>query len=275
MPELPEVQTIVDDLIAAGLIGRKITGADVFWPRTIATPSPREFQRALQGQTIAGLWRRAKFIVFDLAHGGHLVIHLRMSGRLDWVASHEERDRHEHVIVRFAGGWQLRFHDSRKFGRFYLVPRTDELFAGLGPEPLEAGFTATHLGKLLATRKRQLKPLLLDQGFIAGLGNIYADEALWDARIHPRREAASLERREVTALHRAIRKVLQRGLANLGTTLGTGAANFYSVGKHAGRNRDGLRVFRRTGNPCPRCRTPIDRIVVAQRSTHICPGCQS
>ena len=119
-----------------------------------------------------------------------------------------------------------------------------------------------------------LKPLLLDQRFIAGLGNIYVDEALWDAGLHPMRTAHTLGQADISRLHRAIRKVLRRGLKNLGTTLGTGATTFYSLARNRGHNRDQLKVFRRTGAPCPRCRRPIERLVVGQRSTHICTTCQ-
>jgi formamidopyrimidine-DNA glycosylase len=128
---------------------------------------------------------------------------------------------------------------------------------------------------MLEGKKRQMKPLLLDQTFIAGLGNIYVDEALWEARIHPLRISSSLAQKDIAALHRAIRLVLRRGLKNMGTSLGTGKANFYSVAGRKGRNADELKVFRRTGQACPRCGTAIDRLIVAQRSTHICPVCQS
>jgi formamidopyrimidine-DNA glycosylase len=155
-----------------------------------------------------------------------------------------------------------------------LTPEANEILGALGPEPLAAGFTCKILAQRLSLRKRLLKPLLLDQAFMAGLGNIYVDEALWESKIHPCRIAASLTEPEVRALHRAIPRVLKRGLKNLGTSLGTGKANFYSVAKHQGRNRDKLNVFRRTNRPCPRCQTIIQRIIVGQRSTHICPTCQ-
>jgi formamidopyrimidine-DNA glycosylase len=144
----------------------------------------------------------------------------------------------------------------------------------LGPEPLENGFTLNVLAGRLRRHKRRLKPLLLDQAFVAGLGNIYVDEALWDAKLHPSRIAATLSRDEIKALHRAIPRVLKRGLKNLGTSLGTGETNFYSVARHRGRNKDELKVFRRTDHPCPRCNNSIERIIVGQRSTHICPNCQ-
>jgi formamidopyrimidine-DNA glycosylase len=274
MPELPEVQTIVDDLNAADVIGRRISHAKIFWPRTISGLSPKQFCRRVKGQKFIAIWRRGKYLVFDFASGETLLLHLRMSGRLHLVSPDTPRTKHEHVIFNLDDGRQLRFHDPRKFGRFFLLNNPEKILDCLGPEPLAPGFTAKALADRIQQRKRMLKPLLLDQGFIAGLGNIYADEALWDARLHPCRTAASLSLSEIKALHRAIPRVLRKGLKNLGTSLGTGKANFYSVANHRGRNKDQLRVFRRTGLPCPRCNSPIERIIVGQRSTHICSKCQ-
>lgn len=275
MPELPEVQTIVDDLQAAGLAGARLTRVRLHWAGSVATPAPRAFQARLRGRRITGIRRRAKYIVFALDGRGALLLHLRMTGRLQIAAPHQPRDPHERVALELADGRELRFHDTRKFGRFYLVDDPDQVLARLGPEPLERRFTAQRLARRLQSHRRRLKPLLLDQAVVAGLGNIYVDEALWESRLHPNRSSASLTQAEVRALHRAIRRVLRRGLANLGTTLGTGETTFYSVGRRRGRNREALRVFRRTGEPCPRCRAAIQRLVVAQRSTHVCPRCQS
>lgn len=274
MPELPEVQTIVNDLNAAGINGAVISGAKVYWSRTIAEPSPSVFCRRIKGKTISAVRRRGKFIVLELNNEENLLIHLRMSGRLHLVARNLTREKHEHVILNFRDGNQLRFHDTRKFGRIYLTADADKILGRLGLEPLTAGFTREILARQLLPRKRRIKPLLLDQTFIAGLGNIYVDEALWESRIHPCRLASSLSDSEIRALHRAIPRVLKRGLKNLGTSLGTAKTNFYSIAKHQGRNRDELKVFRRTGRPCRRCRMEIRRIVVGQRSTHICPACQ-
>jgi formamidopyrimidine-DNA glycosylase len=274
MPELPEVQTVVNDLNAASLVGTTITGAQVFWSRTVDTLSPEEFYRNITGQTVQTIWRRAKYIVIDFFSGDHLLLHLRMSGRLHLVTPDEPLAKHERVVLDFDDGRQLRFHDTRKFGRMYLVSDTETILGHLGPEPLEKSFTASLLAERLHSRNRLLKPLLLDQTFIAGLGNIYVDEALWEAKLHPCRLSFSLSESESKALHRAIRKVLKRGLKNLGTTLGTGKANFYSIGRNKGRNRDELNVFRRMELPCPRCGTIIKRITVGQRSTHICAACQ-
>ena len=274
MPELPEVQTIFNDLNAANLIGISISSAKVFWSRTIAEPAQKVFCQRIRGQKFTSIRRRGKFLVFELKDGYALLLHLRMSGRLHLVSEKVPRSKHEHVILSFDDGRQLRFHDPRKFGRLHLLKDPERILDRLGPEPLEPGFTAKVLAKSLSPRKRLLKPLLLDQAFIAGLGNIYVDEALWEAKLHPCRSAATLAPTEIKALHRAIPKVLKRGLKNLGTSLGTGETNFYSVAKHRGRNKDRLKVFRRTELPCPRCKAAIERIIVGQRSTHICKKCQ-
>lgn len=274
MPELPEVQTIVNDLNAACIAGKTITGAKIYWSRTIAEPSAKAFCSRIKGKKISAIRRRGKFIVFELNKKNHLLLHLRMSGRLHLVPADLPRQKHEHVILSLKDRRQLRFHDTRKFGRFYLTSDAAKILGRLGLEPLATDFTQKNLAQRLSPRKRLLKPLLLDQTFIAGLGNIYVDEALWESKIHPCRIAASLTESEIRALHRAIPRVLKRGLKNLGTSLGTGKTNFYSIAKHQGRNRDELMVFRRTDQPCPRCQAIIRRIIVGQRSTHICPKCQ-
>ena len=274
MPELPEVQTIVDDLNAVGILGRCIQHVNVFWTRSIATPSAKLFCQHLAGCRVGAIRRRGKYLIFDLCNSRQLLFHLRMTGRLHWASPGLVRSPHEHVIFDF-GSQHLRFYDPRKFGRLYLVEDSASILGGLGPEPLEAAFTLKNLSGLLRARRRSLKPLLLDQNVIAGLGNIYVDEALWEARLHPCRIAATLGPGEQQALHRAIRKVLRCGLANRGSTLGSGRANFYSIDGVSGTNRRELKVFRRTGQPCPRCRSPIVRLIIAQRSTHICPKCQS
>ena len=274
MPELPEVQTVVDDLNQAALVGATVTAARVFWTRSIAEPASGEFCRRLAGHTVTAIWRRGKFIVFNLSGQCHLLVHLRMSGRLNLVSAAAERTKHEHVCLGLDDQRELRLHDPRKFARCYLVNDPKAILGPLGPEPLSRGFSARRLHALLKPRRRMLKPLLLDQTFIAGLGNIYLDEALWHARLHPCRQAGTLSWADVQTLHRAVRLVLRRGLNNLGTTLGSGRANFYSVGHRRGRNQDQLKAFRRNGCPCPRCGATIERIVVGQRSTHICPRCQ-
>lgn len=275
MPELPEVQTIVNDLIDAGLTEARIQSVRVSWPRSIASMAPQEFSRKLDSVCIQRIWRRAKYIIFDLDKAnGALLIHLRMSGRLRIVNAKENRDKHEHVCIAFSDGRELRLHDTRKFARLYLCETAKEITATLGPEPMDPAFKLRNFKAMLKGRTRMLKPLLLDQHFIAGLGNIYVDEALWEAGLHPCRKAGTLSHVECKKLFAAIPRVLKRGLRNLGTTLGTGETNFFSVAGRRGDNSSQLRVFRRTGLPCPRCGQAIERIIVSQRSTHICPACQ-
>ena len=274
MPELPEVQTVVDSLNNLKLKGRRVMRAKVYWPKTIAGMTPTTFKKKIQGRSIRKISRRGKFIVISLTRDLTLLIHLRMTGRFNWISADTNRNPHEHVILVFGNKRTLRFQDTRKFGRFYLTSNPQAILGKLGPEPLSDRFTVRCFHAMLQARRRLIKPLLLDQGFIAGLGNIYVDEALWMAGIHPLRVSSSLSKKEVAALHQAIPLVLHKGLANLGTTLGSGAGNFYSVAGRKGRNADELFVFRRTGEGCNKCRTPIQRIIVGQRSTHLCPHCQ-
>ena len=274
MPELPEVQSVVDTLCRNNIPGRLITGASVYWFKTVADMDPGDFCKKIKGRTIRQITRRGKYIVFDLSSGLTLMIHLRMTGRLNWEPTDKPRNKHEHVILNLGEKDSLRFQDTRKFGRIWLTGEPEEILARLGPEPLEESFTIGRFLTMLRATNRQIKPLLLDQRFLAGLGNIYVDEALWESGIHPQRISSSLARHEVKALHRAIPHVLRKGLRNLGTSLGTGKSNFYLPGNRPGRNAEELNVFRRTGMACPRCRNIIVRIVVAQRSSHICPVCQ-
>ena len=274
MPELPEVQTVVDDLNAANVAGRVITEARVFWEKTVATHTPADFCKAIRNRQIAAISRRGKFIIFHLGPEMDLLVHLRMTGRFVLAPAGLRRTRHDHLVFRLNDGRQLRFYDTRKFGRVFLTTDFQEVTGHLGPEPLSTDFTAKRLAAMLAGRQRQLKPLLLDQTFIAGLGNIYVDEALWEARLHPQSNSASLSTEQAVVLHRSIRKALRQGLKNSGTSLGSGKANFYSLERKSGRNRSFLKVFRRTGKPCPRCKRLVERLIVGQRSTHICVHCQ-
>ena len=273
MPELPEVQTVVNELRQARTIGSRVLAAQVHWPATIATSSPARFCCHVAEQVVVDVRRRGKFIVFQL-DGAWLLVHLRMTGRLYVVADTVPRQIHEHVILQLDQHRQLRFHDTRKFGRFFLVDRPETILSGLGPEPLGKRFTAKVLEKGLKKHQRMLKPLLLDQHFIAGLGNIYVDEALWMARLHPLRKSNDLNARQASALHRAIRQVLRRGIQNRGTTLARDKTGFQPPSGQWGDNRHALRVFRRQGESCPRCGQKINRIQVAQRSTFVCLYCQ-
>jgi formamidopyrimidine-DNA glycosylase len=274
MPELPEVETVVRDLVAAGIVGARIREVTVRWPRTVAVPSPAAFRRGLTGRCLTSLSRRAKYLAGRLDDGRWLLLHLRMTGRFHIEAAGTRPDPHDRLVLTLEDGRALHFHDTRKFGRAWLVDDPAPVLGCLGPEPLDASWTAAVFRRELGARQARLKPLLLDQSFLAGLGNIYVDESLWLARLHPLRRAHTLSAAEARRLHRAIHDVLTRALAANGTTLGAGHANFYSVAGRRGRHADALRVFRRHGEPCPRCGRPIERTVVGQRGTHLCPSCQ-
>ena len=270
MPELPEVETVVRDLKAAGLVGLRVTEARVLWNRSIAMPSPARFVREIKGLQIRDLSRRGKFVVLTLSGGYSLLIHLRMSGHLH--AARAGRSPHDRVVLMISDGRVFRFEDTRKFGRIWLTRDPARVLGTLGPEPFAVG--AHEFAAGLAARSRFLKPLLLDQTFIAGIGNIYSDEALWSARLHPKRQSDSLSEAEAASLLHAIKKALRQGIRHLGTTFGAGRAHFVLPGGGRGNNQEHLNAYGRTGEPCPRCGTPIRRILVGQRSTHICPQCQ-
>jgi len=273
MPELPEVETIASELNAR-LAGRAIAGTEVLWPPTVGHPSPEEFVAAAAGARIESVGRRAKYILIRLAGGGQIAIHLRMTGRLTIEPAQAPRDPYTRLVLRLDGDDELRFADTRKFGRFYLVPAGQTLplrsFAALGPEPLEGDFTPDLLAARVAARRGNVKAALLDQRLVAGLGNIYADEALFRARIHPRRTLASLSADEIRALHDAIVFVLKQALGQGGTSF----SDYRTTWGRLGGYQEELSVFRKAGSGCPVCGTPIERDVVAGRGTHYCPGCQ-
>ncbi len=275
MPELPEVETVVRDL-KPHVVGKTIVDASVHWRRTIATPGAREFARQIRGHTIVGLTRRGKFLVFHLGQGAarrtptqYLLVHLRMTGGFSIDTPATLRDKHMHVILRLADGRELRFRDPRKFGRMWLVDDPARVTGKLGPEPLE--ISAKEFAARFERRRGRLKPLLLDQTFLAGLGNIYVDESLWYARLHPLRAAESLTRAERGQLYRAIRRVLTRAIAVGGTSIDV---MYKRVNGASGGFQDSLRAFDREKRPCRRCGTPIQKTVVGQRGTHFCPTCQ-
>jgi len=275
MPELPEVQTVVNDLICHGITRKRIAGFRVAWRRTVNGHSDRYLRTRLLHRGIRTVSRRGKYIVFTLDDDQHALLHLRMSGRLHM---HKQRDpwcRHEHFALRFSDGTELRLHDTRKFARFYIGPETAGRLDALGPEPLDPAFRLKDLKEMLVSRDRMLKPLLLDQSVLAGLGNIYTDEILFAARLHPQSSSRRISDPEFRHLFQAIRRILRQAVRNCGTSLGIGANNFRSLSREPGRHRLALKVYGRAGQPCPRCRATLQRLIVAQRSTHVCPGCQT
>ena len=252
------------------MVGRTITGARNDWPRHIALPSPDELRRRITGRRIEAIDRRAKYLVFSLDDDETLIIHLKMTGHLSVTAAETAPDRYAHTVFELDDGRELRFRDPRKFGRVYLVRDPAYVLGLLGPEPLAADFTAEALAARLAGRKRVLKPLLLDQTFIAGIGNIYADEALFHAGIRPTRRSDTLTTEEMTALHAAIQKVLAMGIEREGASI----SNYVKADGGMGNMQNELAVFRRTGQSCYTCGTPVERMVLGGRSTHYCPNCQ-
>ena len=264
MPELPEVETIARKL-QPDLVGKKILSADLLWARTLAFPTPRKFKAQIQGQKIQAISRRAKYLILHLTDYS-LLIHLRMSGDLSIQASTIRPEPHDRLIIKLSGGTSLVFNDTRKFGRVWLTGNPEEVLSRLGPEPLGEDFTVQWLHAALHRKHRQLKPLLLDQSFLAGLGNIYTDEALHIARLHPLTLSDTLTEQQARALHEAIHNVLDEGIRRNG-------ASFDWVYR-GGEFQNYFRVYDRKDQECPVCGTKIVRILVGQRSTHICPVCQ-
>jgi len=264
MPELPEVETIVRRC-RSRLEGRRIVAFGSRWAKQ-AAPSVRAVCAGIVGRTVIRLARRGKYIVFHLDDGGFLLIHLRMSGRFEWAAEQPTRPRHVRSTWDLDDGSRLLFCDARKFGRLAYTRDLAAATAGIGVEPLARGFTVARLKRELDGRARQLKPLLLDQSVIAGLGNIYADESLFRAGLHPLLRSNRLGKAQITALHEAIRHVLRKAIRHCGTSFDRAYLGG-SMQKH-------LMVYGRAGKPCRVCGTPITSIRVAQRGTHICLKCQ-
>jgi len=271
MPELPEVETVARSLVPQ-LQGRIIVSlAKLDWPKMI-TPPPAEFTALITGRRIETVGRRAKWLLLTLDRGWTMAIHLRMSGHLlvtEPTAAHEP---HVHFALELDNGRCLIFNDQRKFGRVHLLDQQGlaALDRSHGPEPLTDDFTPETLAQQLQHRRAPIKTLLLDQHLIAGIGNIYANEALWLAGIHPLTPGAALSPEQINHLHRAIRVVLQEAIANQGSSL----RNYRDSYGQRGSQQEHFNVYDRVGKPCPRCQTLIERIVVAQRSTYFCPLCQ-
>jgi formamidopyrimidine-DNA glycosylase len=269
MPELPEVETIARQLRERGVEGRKIIAVRVGWPRTIEPLSVPEFSEKLIGATIDEISRVGKWMVFSLGSGQALLVHLRMAGSFAL-----EPGRYDRVVLELSGGLTLHYRDPRKFGRWKLVNDPGVILGALGPDALTPRFSPDYFREELSRRHRKVKALLLDQSMVAGLGNIYADEALWEAMVHPERLSDSLSEEETMVLFQAIRHVLQVGIRNRGTSLGEGKANYRDVEGKTGEHREEVKAYGRSGKPCERCGTRLEKIVVVQRGSTFCPVCQ-
>ena len=271
MPELPEVETI-KNLLRQGkgespsLLGMEVASARLLWDRTLAQPSPREFTRRIISQRVDEIERRGKFLHFRLSHDS-LLIHLRMSGDLLVLPVNSPEGAYDRLVLNMTAGVRLVFSDPRKFGRVWLVDDPQAILGALGPEPFDPQLTNEEFHHRLKQHHRQIKPLLMDQAFLAGLGNIYTDEALHLSRIHPLRPSDQITPAESAQLLESIRIVLKEGIFRNGASIDW----VYKGGDF----QNHFRVYQRTGEPCPVCGTPIARIVVGQRGTHFCPHCQA
>jgi formamidopyrimidine-DNA glycosylase len=270
MPELPEVETIKNILRqgkgdSPSLLGMTIASARLLWDRTLAQPSPREFVSQIIGQQIGDIGRRGKFLHFSLSRDS-LLIHLRMSGDLLIEPAGSPDGAYHRLVLELREGVRLAFSDPRKFGRVWLLGDPQTILGALGPEPFDPRLTADDFYQRLIQHHRQIKPLLLDQAFLAGLGNIYTDEALHMARIHPLQLSDRITPVESARLIESIRTVLQEGIRRNGASI--------DWVYRGGDFQNHFRAYQRTGEPCPVCGTPIARIVIGQRGTHYCPQCQ-
>ncbi len=270
MPELPEVETIARILRQGingmpGLLGQTITQAEVFWERSLALPSPSTFIKQIPGLTFQNVSRRGKFLVMDLKTHT-LLVHLRMSGDLRVEHASQPIQKHDRISLLLENQTRLVFNDTRKFGRMWFTATPETVLEKLGPEPLDIQLDEQSFYDSLHTRNRQLKPLLLDQTFLAGLGNIYTDEALHIARLHPMLLSNRVTPDQTSQLLHAIRTVLQDGIDRNGSSI--------DWVYRGGTFQNQFQVYGRTGKACLNCGALITRILVGQRSTHFCPNCQ-
>ena len=269
MPELPEVETTINDLKPL-VLNKRVKKVDVISIKSISTPTTAHFIHELINRKIVDIRRRGKHLLFELDNGKFLIIHLRMTGSLLLKPSNAKPTKAIRVIIHLDDGTAIHFQDVRRFGRMWLVSDPDEVVGKLGPEPLEEEFTPSILAKILDGRKTPIKGLLLDQTLIAGIGNMYADEALYAARLHPLRPANSLSKIEVRRLHGAIQQVLRQGIRNNGASTET----YIRPGGVKGGAHLQFQVAHRKGKTCPVCGGLIQRIVVHQRGAFFCPLCQ-
>jgi formamidopyrimidine-DNA glycosylase len=270
MPELPEVETFRQRLLrgqngSPSILGKKISGSSLLWEKTHAEPTPTEFAQQLPGQYVTGIGRRGKYLLVHLSLHT-LIFHLRMSGEIIIESQLEPIQKHYRLLIDFEDGDRLAFNNIRKFGRVWLVLDPHSIVGKLGPEPLDDQFSPADLHALLHSRNRQLKYFLLDQEIIAGLGNIYTDESLHLARLHPKRISSTLTESESRKLWECIRQVLTTGIKNQGSSIDW----MYRGGDYQRL----LNVYNLEGKPCKTCGTPIKKTRVAQRGTYYCPHCQ-
>jgi formamidopyrimidine-DNA glycosylase len=273
MPELPEVETVRERL-APALAGRRFARVEIRDPRLTRPFDPQAVAAALEGERVREVVRRGKYLVVGFDSGRSLLIHLRMTGSIRHAAAGTVADDpYRRAVVRLDDGSDVVYRDVRRFGTWLLVePGELEPYLGarLGGEPLARTFTARRLGERLSQRRAPIKAALLDQRTLAGMGNIYVDEALWRARIHPMRPANELEPREVALLTRGIKDALRTGIARQGATL----RDYSTPDGRRGRMQETFKVYGRTDEPCDRCGAPIEKTRVAGRGTWYCPRCQ-
>jgi formamidopyrimidine-DNA glycosylase len=274
MPELPEVETMVRDL-AARVVGRTISAVEAPFTGTVRYPDFPEFVQRVAGRTITRVSRRGKYAIFALDSGDALIVHRGMTGSLLLRPTDAPLEPYVRLIFRLEDGTELRFDDARKFGKAFVMRESgDERplpWQRMGPEPLSPDFTPDYLASALSRRSAPIKSLLLNQEIVAGLGNIYVDESLYRARIHPLRRAGTLGPDEINRLYEAIRQVLDAAVRSRGTTFNS----YRDIEGREGQYQSTLSVFRKTAQPCPTCGTPLERIVVGGRGTHFCPECQN
>jgi formamidopyrimidine-DNA glycosylase len=282
MPELPEVETIRRQLCAAGVEGRTIEKIHIEWPRTVEPLTPSAFCKQVQGRTLDKIDRHGKWLIFVLGRAlspraprtagtavpTNLLVHLRMTGGFYLTQGALEKGKHDRAILQLSGGLNLHFRDPRKFGRWRLAASIE----GLGPDALTV--TKKEFFQSLEGQNKVLKALLLDQSFVAGVGNIYADEALFEARLDPRRKSGSLSDAEKLSLYKAVTKVIKAGVRNKGTSLGDGQGNYVDLNGEAGGHREKVKVYGRAGQPCTVCGQPLHKTQIAQRTTVFCAHCQ-
>lgn len=273
MPELPEVETMVRDLVPR-VVGRRIVDVEATFPGAVAYPDFPAFADRVHGQEIVGISRRGKYALFPLLSGDLLIIHRGMSGSLLYRRPSDPMEPYVRLLFRLDDGAELRFNDPRKFGKIFVMQPsgTERMlpWAAMGPEPLNGAFTSAALRERVRGRTALIKPLLLNQRVVAGLGNIYVDEALYLAGIHPERRAGTLTAAETERLHHAIRTVLAAAIGDRGTTFN----NYTDIEGRRGGYQDNLRVFHKQGTACGTCGATIVKMVVQGRGTHLCPHCQ-